>query len=118
MKRTITTVDATLSALADPTRRQVVQALLKQPRRAGELAAMVGLTPPALSRHLRVLRRCGVIVEQGVEHDARVRVYALSRSAFTPLRDWLEQVENLWETQLRAFKAHAERTRRSGERKT
>ena len=45
-----------------------------------------------------------------MEHDARVRVYTLSRSAFAPLREWLEQVEGLWEDQLRAFKAHAEKS--------
>ena len=113
MVRAAAQVDATFGALADPTRRQVIQALLKKPRRAGELAEVLGMSPPALSRHLRVLRRSGVIVEQGVEHDARVRVYTLSRSAFAPLREWLEQVEGLWEDQLRAFKAHAERSPRA-----
>ena len=101
-------IDATFVALADQTRRQVVQALLKRPHRAGELAEALGMSPPALSRHLKVLRRSGLIVEQGVEHDARVRVYTLSRSAFAPLRQWLQQVENLWDEQLRAFKVYAE----------
>jgi DNA-binding transcriptional ArsR family regulator len=106
-------LDAAFSALADPTRREVVKALLKQPRRAGELAEIVSMSPPALSRHLRVLRRAGVVVEQGVEHDARLRIYSLSPSAFDPFRAWLDEVENLWHEQLRAFKAHAERTRGS-----
>jgi DNA-binding transcriptional ArsR family regulator len=104
-------LDAAFNALADPTRREVVKALLRQPRRAGELAAIVSMSPPALSRHLRVLRRSGVVVEQGVEHDARVRIYSLSPSAFEPLRTWLDEVEDLWHEQLRSFKTHAERTR-------
>lgn len=102
-------LDVAFGALADRTRREVVQVLLKQPRRAGELARMVSMSPPALSRHLRVLRRAGVIVEQGAEDDARVRIYSLSPSAFAPLREWLDEVESLWQEQLGAFKAHAER---------
>jgi DNA-binding transcriptional ArsR family regulator len=67
------------------------------------------MSPPALSRHLRVLRKAGLIVEQSVEDDARVRIYCVDHSAFAPVRSWLEQVEDLWQTQLEAFKAHAER---------
>jgi DNA-binding transcriptional ArsR family regulator len=110
------TLDATFVALADRTRREMVRALLEKPRRAGELAEIVAMSPPALSRHLRVLRRSGLIVERGVDHDARVRMYTLSESAFEPLREWLEDVEQLWETQLRAFKAHAEVSVRRGRR--
>ena len=52
-------LDRTLAALADPTRRGVVELLRKKPRRAGELAEWFGLSPPAMSRHLRVLRTTG-----------------------------------------------------------
>jgi DNA-binding transcriptional ArsR family regulator len=104
-------LNAQFAALADATRREVVRALLTQPRRAGELAEMVSMSPPALSRHLRVLRRCGVVVEKGVAHDARVRIYSLSPGAFEPLRAWLAEIEALWTDQLQAFKAHAERSR-------
>lgn len=107
-------LDVAFSALADPTRREVVRALLEQPRRAGDLARMVSMSPPALSRHLRVLRRAGLIVEQGAEHDARVRIYRLSPAAFAPVREWLDEVESLWQEQLDAFKAHAERSRSGG----
>src|SRR5271168_1353566 len=68
-------VDLTLSALADRNRRAVIDLLKRQPLRAGEIAAALSLTPPAMSRHLRVLRRSGLIHEQGVEEDARVRIY-------------------------------------------
>jgi len=54
-------LDATLSALADPHRRRVIDALREAPRRAGELAEIVGLSPPAMSRHLRALRQCDQI---------------------------------------------------------
>jgi DNA-binding transcriptional ArsR family regulator len=110
-------LDQTLSALADPTRRGVVELLRKQPRRAGELAAALDMTPPAMSRHLRVLRQTGLVSEDGTDEDARVRVYTLRPEPFAELRDWLQQVEAFWTDQLEGFKAHAERTRKPGRRK-
>lgn len=106
-------LDAAFAALADPTRRAVIRALLRRPHRAGELAAEVNMSPPALSRHLRVLAGAGLIVDQGHDADARVRLFSVEPAAFAPMRDWLAQVEDLWRDQLQAFKAHAERTRRA-----
>ncbi len=106
-------VDATLAALADPTRRRVVDMLRGGPRRAGELSAAFDMSAPAMSRHLRVLRTRGLIEEEGVEHDARVRVYRLRPEPFRDLQAWLQQLQAFWKDQLGAFKAHAERSRRS-----
>jgi DNA-binding transcriptional ArsR family regulator len=106
-------LDTTFAALSDVTRRTVIQALLAKPRRAGELAQAAKMSAPALSRHLRVLRKAGLIVEEGIEADARVRVYRLDPTAFTPVRDWLGQIEELWEVQLLAFKEHAEQSGRA-----
>lgn len=107
------TLDATLQALADPNRRAVVDVLRKQPRRAGEIAAALRLTPPALSRHLRVLRRTGLIHEEGVDNDARIRIYSLRKKPFDDLRSWLEEVESFWVGELSAFRDHVERRKRS-----
>ena len=104
-------LDDTLSALADPTRRRVVDLLRKRPRRAGELAAAFKVSAPAMSRHLRVLRTRGLVEEERVEDDARVRVYRLRKEPFRDLQAWLAEVETFWADQLRAFKAHAERPR-------
>lgn len=101
-------LDATLFALADRNRRAVIDFLKEQPRRAGEIAAALSLTPPALSRHLRVLRRSGLIEEQGVEEDARVRIYGLRKEPFDQLRDWLGEVESFWVGELAAFRDHVE----------
>jgi DNA-binding transcriptional ArsR family regulator len=109
-------VDRTFAALADPTRRSVIDLLRKKPRRAGELASALSMTPPAMSRHLRVLRQSGLITEDGIEDDARVRVFRLRPEPFTTLRNWLDEVEAFWSDELSAFKAHAERTR--GRKKT
>ena len=101
-------LDITLGALADPTRRGVVDLLRRRPRRAGELAAAFDLSAPAMSRHLRVLRTRGLIEEERVDHDARVRVYKLRPEPFRDLHEWLDEVEAFWTDQLSAFKAHAE----------
>jgi DNA-binding transcriptional ArsR family regulator len=101
-------VDRTLAALADPTRRAVIDLLRRKPRRAGELAETLGISPPALSRHLRVLRKSGVIIDDDVEDDARVRLYRLQPEPFSVLRGWLDDVETFWAGQLAAFKVLAE----------
>ena len=101
-------LDSALAALSDPTRRAVVQLLREGPRRAGDLAAALDLTPPGLSRHLRVLRRAGLIDDDEPEEDARVRLYRLEPAGFAPLREWIDELEAFWGDQLAAFKAHAE----------
>jgi DNA-binding transcriptional ArsR family regulator len=103
------TLDRTLAALADPHRRQVIELLRERPRRAGELAEAAGLTPPAMSRHLRHLRQSGLVEETHPEFDARVRVYALRPEPMVHLLRWLEETERMWSEQLGAFKAHLER---------
>jgi DNA-binding transcriptional ArsR family regulator len=101
-------IDATLAALADPHRRRVVELLRERPRRAGELAEAAGLTPPAMSRHLKTLRQSGLVEESHPEFDARVRVYQLRAEPMVDLIRWLEQTERMWSAQLAAFKAHLE----------
>jgi DNA-binding transcriptional ArsR family regulator len=109
-------LDRTLLALADPTRRGVIELLRKKPRKASDLADELAMTRPAMSRHLRVLRKTGLVSESEPEHDARVRLYRLEREPFSELRGWLEEVEAFWGDQLSAFKLHAER-RGKGRRK-
>jgi DNA-binding transcriptional ArsR family regulator len=106
-----TELNATLAALADRNRRAVIDLLREQPRRAGEIASALSMTPPALSRHLRVLRRSGLIDEQGVEEDARVRIYRLRKEPFDQLRGWLGEVESFWTGELAAFRDHVERSK-------
>lgn len=103
-------LDATLAALADPHRRQVIDLLRERPRRAGELALAAGLTAPAMSRHLRTLRQSGLVEETSPDFDARVRVYRLRPEPMVHLLRWLEETERLWSAQLAAFKAHVEKT--------
>ena len=104
-------LDSTLSAVADPTRWKVVDLLRDGPRRAGELAATVEMSAPAMSRHLRVLRTSGLVEAELVDDDARLRVYRLRPERFVALQAWLDQVQAFWAEQLGSFKTHAERTR-------
>ena len=112
-------LDETLAALADPVRRGAVDLLRVKPRRAGELAASLGLTAPAMSRHLRVLRKTGVVEEaHGAEAvDARVRIYRLRPEPFDALRSWVTDVERFWTLELAAFKRHAEHASRNKRKK-
>ena len=103
-----TDLDRVLTGLAEPTRRRIVDHLRRGPRRAGELAEACGMSMPAMSRHLRVLRRCGLVEGGGLDHDARVRLYRLRPEPLAELRAWLDEVEAFWGDQLAAFKAHAE----------
>lgn len=102
-------VDRTLAALADPCRRRTVDLLSQQPRSAGELARELDLTPPAMSRHLKILRASGLVEQTHPAFDARVRIYALRPEPMVQLLRWLEESERLWSEQLAAFKAHVER---------
>jgi DNA-binding transcriptional ArsR family regulator len=105
-------LDAVLAALADPQRRRVVDLLSQTPRPAGQLAVEVGVSPPAMSRHLRTLRETGLVEERHDGLDARVRVYSLRPEPLADLKKWLEETEALWSRQLLALKAHIEKRKR------
>lgn len=109
-------LDDILAALADPTRRRIVETLHERPRRPGELAERFEMSAPAISRHLRQLRRTGLVDEERDEDDARVRLYRIRREPFDDLRSWLDEVGSFWAAQLASLKAHAEGQRR-GERR-
>ena len=103
-------LDATFAALADGTRRGVIDLLRKRPHRASDLADALGASKPAMSRHLRVLRDSG-LVETSSNDDGRERIYTLMPAQFAQLRAWVEDVEAFWTVQLASFKDHVERTR-------
>ena len=113
-KRDDAAVGLALAALTDPTRRPVLALLARGPQRAGELAASLAMAPPSLSRHLRVLRRSGLIADDEPEHDARVRLYRLRPESLAPLQGWLAELQAFWGDQLQGFKAHAEKSASAG----
>jgi len=97
-----------LAALAEPTRLGVVQLLSSGPRRAGELADAFGTSAPTMSKHLRVLLRAGVVTDERPADDARARVFRVRPESVVALRAWLDQLQALWDEQLRSFKRHVE----------
>lgn len=99
-------VDVALEALADPVRRRAIELLATRPHRAGELAALLGVTAPTMSKHLRILRQGGLVTDTHPDFDTRVRVYALHTNAFGGLRRWLDRTEQGWAEQLNAFADH------------
>jgi len=76
------------SALADPTRCRVVEMLHERARPVHELAAEFDISRPAISRHLKVLKDAGLVVE---EKSGRENLYSLQRSKLKPMQDWLEK---------------------------
>jgi DNA-binding transcriptional ArsR family regulator len=84
-------VDALFPALADPTRRRVVELLAGGPMRAGELAEAAQVSPPVMSKHLRTLLEVGIIDDERSPADARVRLFFLDREALGALRSWLDR---------------------------
>jgi DNA-binding transcriptional ArsR family regulator len=110
-------LDEWLPALADPTRRRIVEMLGHSPRTATQIHHAFPIAAPAVSRHLRVLREAGLIVEHGVPGDRRVRLYALAPEPIGELSRWVEQLGQAWQAQLDSFKDHvALRRQRPGGR--
>lgn len=100
------------SAVADPSRRQMLDILATGERPAGDLVkAFPRLTQPAVSRHLRVLRETGLV---DVRARAQQRIYVLRPGHLRELDQWLSTYRQFWPQQLDALAKHLDRTRRPG----
>ena len=93
-----------LLALADPTRRSILERLRGGELPAGEVGRELPMSQPAVSKHLRILREAGLVRERRA--GAR-RIYALDQAGLAELRSWIEA---LWEEPLTAFQHRAETT--------
>jgi DNA-binding transcriptional ArsR family regulator len=88
----------TFSALADPTRRRLIELLAAGDRSAGSLvAAFPRLSQPAVSRHLRVLRQAGLVM---YNRQAQRRIYSLERGGLGEVEMWLERTTRDWDKRL------------------
>lgn len=90
-------LDRLLHALADPTRRAVVERLGRGPASTSELAAGFAMALPSFTQHLAVLERGGLVAST---KEGRVRTYRLVRDPFAPMEDWLHAQHELWERRL------------------
>lgn len=93
-------------ALADPTRRRIVELLAEEERSAGELAGHFQVSRPAVSKHLRVLREAGLV---NVREDAQRRIYRLEPMAMERAEVWLARHRQFWEQRLDALEAQIEK---------
>lgn len=94
-------------AIAEPARRELLDLLVEGPRPVGELVAASGLSQPNTSRHLRVLRDCGLV---HCAVDGKRRLYELSPDGFLELERWLSPYVRLWRHSLDALQAHLDQT--------
>jgi DNA-binding transcriptional ArsR family regulator len=92
MARAATTTDA-FNAVAEPRRRQILDALAGGERPVGDLVDELGLTQPQVSKHLRVLREVGAVDVRG---DGRRRLYRLNGEALKPIHEWVRGYERFW----------------------
>ena len=103
-------MDAVLHALADESRRTVLQILRDHPAQAGELAAALPIARPGVSRHLRVLREAGLV---DVRQDAQRRIYSLRPEALIEVDEWLADYRALWQSRLDALHTEVARGKKA-----
>ena len=96
-------IDGIFRALADPTRRRVVERLNKSPASVSELAVPFGMALPSFIEHLKVLEGCGLVQSQKA---GRVRTYSLSPEPLKLAENWLAEQRALWERRLDQFDAY------------
>ncbi len=99
----------TLEALADPTRRRIVELLADGERSAGEIAAQFRTSRPGISRHLRVLREQGLVTTRS---EAQRRLYSLDPAPLAELDAWLERYRSFWTNRLDALETEIRRRRK------
>lgn len=89
-----------LAAIADPTRRKIVELLAERERTSGELVAEFDLSAPAISQHLKVLRDAGLVRTRAV---GQTRIQSLDPSGLDDLDAWLEKTRSIWSSRLDAL---------------
>jgi DNA-binding transcriptional ArsR family regulator len=92
-----------LTALAEPTRRRIVDALRRRESSVSDLVAMLAMSQPAISKHLRVLREAGIVSSRTA---AQQRIYRLEPGPFRELDAWLTPYRKLWAAHLDALERH------------
>ena len=90
------------SALGDPTRQRIVEILAGGALRAGEIASRFDVSPPAISQHLKALRKANLV---RVRRDAQRRIYELNREGVEELADWIARIGRFWPPKLDALES-------------
>ena len=93
-----------LIAIADPTRRRIVELLAQRERTAGELVNEFDMSAPAISQHLKVLREAGLITTRA---EGQSRVQMINPEGFDELEAWMEKTRSVWSSRLDALERGA-----------
>jgi DNA-binding transcriptional ArsR family regulator len=99
-------VSNTFEVVAEPSRRRILELLRDDDRPVNELVDVLGLSQPAVSKHLRVLREAGLVA---VTRDAQRRIYRLVPEPLVEIDDWLTPFRQAWARRLDALEAHLDR---------
>jgi DNA-binding transcriptional ArsR family regulator len=91
------------AVLADPTRRRILELLAEEERPVGELVSELSISPPGVSKHLRVMREAGLVT---VRSDAQRRMYGVNPGPLRELDVWLAPYRRLWNSHLDALERH------------
>ena len=105
VKQLSATLDSTFSALADPTRRRIIESLSRQEMRVTDLAEPFAMSLPAVSKHLRVLETAGLLKRRrrGREHRLELNPAPIRRAS-----DWIDHYRKFWEGSLDSLAAYLE----------
>jgi DNA-binding transcriptional ArsR family regulator len=106
---------ATFELLAEPNRRRILDLLLDGDRPVGELVDRLGMSQPAVSKHLRVLRESGLV---DVRQDAQRRVYRLRPEPLAEVDAWLEPYRKRWMDRFDRLEGHLETIQQSSAKET
>src|ERR687895_1724929 len=99
-------MDAVYRAISDPTRRRVLDLLAAGDHTVAELNAPFPISQPAMSRHLRVLRRAGLVHER---RQSRNRIYSLNAQPLRSVAEWVEHYERFWSSRLERLGSYLDR---------
>jgi DNA-binding transcriptional ArsR family regulator len=100
---------STFEALADPTRRRIVELVAERERSAGEIAAAFEISRPGVSKHLRVLREHGIVSARG---EGTRRLYSLDADGLDEVDRWIDRCRSFWANRLDALDTELKRGRR------
>ncbi|HUZ12177.1 MAG TPA: metalloregulator ArsR/SmtB family transcription factor [Caulobacteraceae bacterium] len=98
-----------LAALADPTRRRIVESLTRGALTAGEIASRFQVTAPAISQHLKTLREARLV---SVRREAQRRIYELDPAGIDAVGDWVADIRRYWAARLDALETEIEKANR------
>jgi DNA-binding transcriptional ArsR family regulator len=112
MARAATTADA-FNAVAEPRRRQILDLLADGERPVNDLVTLLGLAQPQVSKHLKVLRKVGLV---DAREEGRQRIYRLNGHSLKPIHDWVKTYERTWSERFEALDVLLEELKEHDER--